>query len=508
MTAGRQRAYAAWCALEARLDGAFGAANPLRHLGALAFWLFWIVAVTGIWLYVFLDTSVAGAWRSVEAISAQPLWFGRLVRGLHRYGSDAMLAATLAHLAREWLAGHAAGFRWFSWASGVPLLVLLYASGIGGFWLVWDEQALYSVVATAEWLDWTNLMPEPFARNFTSRAQLVDRLFTLFIFLHIGIPLALLAGMWVHVQRVARPETHPPRALAIGSLAALAVLSVVMPVQSAPPADLGRVARSLALDWFWMSPHPLMYATSPAALWAFALAALAILLAMPLLMRARKLPPAVVSPSDCNGCGRCFVDCPYSAVELVPHAMKAAAPRMARVDPALCAGCGICAGACPSSTPFRSLARFASGIDVPGREVVALRAELDAALARAPGALVVYGCESGVDVAPLAGDGVVALKLLCAGMLPPSFVEFAVRRGAAGVLVAGCAGGACDFRLGMQWTEERLAGAREPHLRANVPRDRVRISRAATPGALKAELEGFRADLVDTYQRGRGVARV
>ena len=101
MTAGRQRAYAAWCALEARLDGAFGAANPLRHLGALAFWLFWIVTVTGIWLYVFLDTSVAGAWRSVEAISAQPFGFGRLVRGLHRYGSDAMLAATLAHLARE-----------------------------------------------------------------------------------------------------------------------------------------------------------------------------------------------------------------------------------------------------------------------------------------------------------------------------------------------------------------------------------------------------------------------
>ena len=508
MTAGRQRAYAAWCALEARLDGAFGAANPLRHLGALAFWLFWIVAVTGIYLYVFLDTSVAGAWRSVEAISAQPALLGRLVRGLHRYGSDAMLAATLAHLAREWLAGHAAGFRWFSWASGVPLLVLLYASGIGGFWLVWDAQAAFSIVATAEWLDWTNLMPEPFARNFTSRAQLVDRLFTLFIFLHIGIPLALLAGMWVHVQRVARPETQPPRALAAGSLAALAALSIAVPVQSAAPADLGRVARALALDWFWMLPHPLMYATSPGMLWALVAVALAVLFALPLLMRERKLPPAVVSPADCNGCGRCFVDCPYSAIELVPHALKAAAPRMAWVDPALCAGCGICAGACPSSTPFRSLAQFASGIDIPGREVVAMRAELEAALERAPGALVVYGCEGGVDVVPLAGDGVVAMKLLCAGMLPPSFVEFAVRRGAAGVLVAGCAGGACDFRLGLQWTEERLAGAREPHLRANVPRDRVRVSHAATPAALRADLAAFRAELVDTYQRGGVVARV
>jgi len=60
-----------------------------------------IAAATGIYLYVFLDTSVAGAWRSVEAMNG-------VVRGLHRYASDAMVVATLAHLLREYLAGHAA----------------------------------------------------------------------------------------------------------------------------------------------------------------------------------------------------------------------------------------------------------------------------------------------------------------------------------------------------------------------------------------------------------------
>lgn len=495
----RRRAFAAWQAAEGALDGAFGSrANPLRHLGALAFFLFWVVSLTGVYLYVFLDTSAAGARQSVEDLAAQPAALGLLVRSLHRYGADLMVAAALAHLAREWLAGHAGGFRWFSWLSGVPLLVLLYASGVGGFWLVWDELALFSATATAEWLDWLGVMPEPFARNFLLGELVIDRLFTLFIFLHIGIPLALLLGMWVHVQRVSRPETQPAPALAWGTLAALAAASFVAPVASHAPAQAAKAPAVLALDWFYLFPHPLMYATSPAALWAMAGGALALLAALPWLARARRLPVAAVSPADCNGCGRCAADCPYSAVVLVPHATKARAPRMARVQPALCAGCGICAGACPSSTPFRAPEAFASGIDMPGRRVADLRAELERALAAATGRsrVVVFGCDHGPAVAPLAASDTVAMSLLCAGMLPPSFIEYALRYGADGVLVTGCAEGGCEFRFGQHWAAERLAGAREPHLRASVSRERLRLAwaKGGTAG-IGNELADFRAAL-------------
>jgi hypothetical protein len=44
------------------LDGIFvGALNPLRHLGALTIFFFWIVLVSGIWLFIFFHTSVDGA---------------------------------------------------------------------------------------------------------------------------------------------------------------------------------------------------------------------------------------------------------------------------------------------------------------------------------------------------------------------------------------------------------------------------------------------------------------
>ena len=505
----RERAFSMWQAAESRLDGAFGAeANPLRRLGAIAFMLFWVAAASGIYLYVFLDTSAAHAWRSVEAISREQWPVGGLVRGLHRYASDALVAVMFAHLVREYLAGHARGFRWFSWISGVPLIVLLYASGIGGYWLVWDQLALFSATATAEWLDWIGITSEPFARNFLSSDRVIDRLFSLFIFLHIGIPLALLLGMWVHVQRVSRPDSFPSRDLAAGTAIALLVLAAAWPVQSHPQANPAQIPATLALDWFYLFPHPVMYATSPGTLWAIVTGAIVLLLVLPWLGRNARLPVAVVSAQDCNGCGRCFADCPYSAIVLVPRTDNRNAPRIASVQPALCAGCGICAGACPSSTPFRGIDAFASGIDMPGRGIADLRGELERALGglSARPRVVVFGCDRCADVAAVRSADTAALSLICAGMLPPSFVEYALRNGADGVLVTGCAAGACDYRFGQRWLEERFAGTREPHLRDNVPRQRLRVAWAGDGSVLELvrNLAAFRASL---GARGTPLAR-
>jgi coenzyme F420-reducing hydrogenase delta subunit len=96
----------------------------------------------------------------------------------------------------------------------------------------------------------------------------------------------------------------------------------------------------------------------------------------------------------------------------------------------------------------------------------------------APRRIVVFSCEQGADAAPLAGADSLVLPLICTGQLPPSFVEYALRDGAEGVLVASCRETGCAFRLGARWTAERLTGVREPHLRKTVPADRVRLVRA------------------------------
>ncbi len=465
--------------IERGFDAVFGAAlNPWRHLGALAFLFFWIIAVTGLYLYAVLDTSVDGAYRSISWLSREQWYLGGVLRSLHRYAADAFLLVTLLHLLREFLFGRYTGFRRFSWLTGIPLLWFIYISGVVGIWLRWDQLAQFSAATTAEWLDGLPIFAAPLIRNYLSASAVSDRLFSLFVFVHIGVPLLLIFGLWFHIQRISRAEVFPPRALAAGSLLALLALSLAQPVVSQAAADLSLVPGPLALDWFYLFWQPLMYATSAGAVWAFVICATVLLFVLPLLPQGAVAPVAEVHPDNCNGCRRCFEDCPYAAIVMVPHPVGIPGRQLAQVIPNLCASCGICAGSCPSSTPFRGAAELVTGIDMPQMPIGELRRALDRGLAQLRGenGIVVFGCDQGANVASLAGKDLASFSLICTGMLPPSFVEYALRGGAAGVLVSGCRMGGCAFRLGNRWTEERLAGTREPHLRASLAGKAVRIA--------------------------------
>ncbi|MBC5785641.1 hydrogenase iron-sulfur subunit [Ramlibacter sp. USB13] len=477
----------AWLlALDHRFDAAFGgAANPLKQLGALAFLLLWLLAVSGVVLYALLDTSAQGSYRSMEALSRTP--WGQALRGLHRYAADAFVLAMLLHLLREGVLRHHAGVRTHAWTTGVLLLPLAYASSIGGFWIPWDRLGQFSAIATAEWLDALPFLGAPLARNFL-QGGVGDRLFSLFVFVHLGLPLLLVFASWTHVQRISRVRAFPHRTLAAGTSAALLLLAFVLPVGNQGPADLALAPQRLDFDWLLLFVHPLVDATSAQATWALLAAVFAGLLALPL-VRVPAQPVAVVDPANCNGCGRCADDCPFAAITLVPHPLRRPGVQLAQVNTALCASCGICAGACPSSTPFRKTQAFVTGIDMPQGPMGAMRERLREGLARGA-RRVVFGCERGARVATLRAPDVIALGLPCIANLPPSFVEYALREGADSVVVAGCREGGCEFRLGQQWMAQRLAGMREPHLRAGVPpRWRTVWADAGEEARLRAALE-------------------
>jgi coenzyme F420-reducing hydrogenase delta subunit len=140
-----------------------------------------------------------------------------------------------------------------------------------------------------------------------------------------------------------------------------------------------------------------------------------------------------------------------------------------------CMSCGICAGACPTSTPFRRARELIPGIELPDHSIADLRERTVAATSRLAGhsRVLVYACEkAGAEF--LNGPDAQVIAMPCVGMLPPSFVDFALsRRLADGVMLAGCAEGDCYFRLGDEWTRQRMAGQRDPYLRRRVPRERL-----------------------------------
>jgi hypothetical protein len=197
-----------------RADGVFNRAfgdhlNPLYHLGSLTWWLFWIVVASGLYLYVFFRTGVEEAYASVERLTFDQWWLGGIMRSVHRYASDALALTMLLHFTRHFVFDHHRGYRWFSWVTGVVLLVLVYASSVNGYMLPWDRLAQFVVIATAEWLDWLPLFDGALVRNFIAQGALSDRLWSLLSFVHVGLPLSVLALMWVHTHAAAAPGDDP-----------------------------------------------------------------------------------------------------------------------------------------------------------------------------------------------------------------------------------------------------------------------------------------------------------
>jgi len=257
--------------LESGLNGVFGPAlNPLYYLGAITYWMFWIIVVSGFYIYAFYDTGVDDAYNSVERITHVQWYLGGIMRSLHRYASDGMILVAVLHMLRNFVFDRYRNFRWFSWYTGVAVLWLIYMAGINGYWLVWDKLAQFVAVATAEWLDALPIFSAPLVRNFLEQGSVNDRFFSLLSFVHLGVPLGAFALIWIHTQRVPQAKTSPPRALKVGLTLSLVALALVKPALSQGHADLDSSPSILNLDWFYLWSYPLLYSWGPGKVWVLA----------------------------------------------------------------------------------------------------------------------------------------------------------------------------------------------------------------------------------------------
>ena len=492
--------------LEGTLNKIFGNdLNPFYYLGALGFYFFWVVVVSGAYIYAFYKTGIQLSFPSVEYLTHEQWYLGGVMRSLHRYASDALVVVMVLHLLREFILGRYRGARWFAWLTGVLLMWLIFAAGINGYWMVWDKLAQYSVVATMEWFDWLPIFSEPMSQSFISQEVLNDRFFSLISFAHVTVPLVILFALWIHIMRISKPVVNPRRALALGMLLALLILALVKPVLSQGPADMGIEPGKVEIDWFYLYIFPLLDVWPAGQVWALVIGVSVLLGVLPWLpSRHKQIPIAEVNLKECSGCRLCVADCPYEAVVMRPRSDGMQFMEEAVVVADRCVSCGICVGACPSSSAFRG-AGYVSGIEMPSLPISGLRTAMMNELAKLEGdvRIMVFGCDMAANIEELRSESVAVLSLPCIAMLPPSFIEYALHEHhVEGVLITGCRENDCYHRLGVLWTERRLTAEREPRLRSRADRERIRQYWAASADLkeLESELELFRSSL----QRGSG----
>lgn len=181
---------------------------------------------------------------------------------------------------------------------------------------------------------------------------------------------------------------------------------------------------------------------------------------------------SVVDPARCVGCDTCMSMCPFSAITL--QARPADAPRPAEVkddgklaviDAEVCRACGICAANCPEVAVAHNLSDDA----LLGR--IALMVE------GAQDPVVGFYCKECAGAAiGLSGqrrdqypESVRLIELPCLGRLSAMHIVEAARLGAAGVFLAGCAEGRCQYRTGDTSALEQKTIAEELLVEAGRP---------------------------------------
>lgn len=471
--------------------------NPLYQSGPLAVACFLVLLATGLYLLIFYR--IGAPYASVARIDDQ-LWLGRWIRSLHRFASDAMVVAVAVHALRMLVRGRSWGPRTLAWLSGLALTGLVFVLGWTGFVMVWDQPALVLAQEGARFLDVLPIFSEPVARTFLGERPMPGAFFFLNYFLHVALPLGIGLVLYIHVSRVARPTLLPPKRLTWTVVAVLVALAVAWPVPLAPPADPGTLPPSVPLDWFYGFWIPVT--RSMPAGWVWVLGGVLGLVAatVPLWTRPareERPPPSWADPAFCTGCEQCAQDCPYEAIAMVVRSEGDHRPGLvALVDPSVCVSCGICAGSC---------APMAVGPD--GRDGRDQLARVRAFLADAqpgPTEVVLVACQYGAgDLGGLARfKHAVVYPVSCAGSLHTSVVEFMVRSGAGGVMVAACPGRDCWNREGPKWAAQRLFDGREAELKERVDRDRVRMVQAglADRGPLAAEVAAFQAHVLALHR--------
>jgi len=117
-------------------------------LGGLSFFLFILLTITGIYLMFFYrpaaELGSAAAYTDMQNIRTS-VFFGDLVRNLHRWGAHLMVFSVTLHMARVFYTGSYKPPREFNWVVGVLLLFLTLGLSFTGYLLPWDQLAVWAV---------------------------------------------------------------------------------------------------------------------------------------------------------------------------------------------------------------------------------------------------------------------------------------------------------------------------------------------------------------------------
>jgi ubiquinol-cytochrome c reductase cytochrome b subunit len=197
-----------WTALDLRL-GLSSLAYPVpRHanrigyiLGGISVIGFIVLAITGILLAQWYRPDPSGARQSIAYITGT-VPVGDVLRGIHFWMANLVMATVLLHLGRVFVTGSFKRPREANWLIGVGLLVVTLGMIFTGTVLKWDQEGYEALQHNVEAGALLGSVGAWFSESFALTLPLVGRLYMAHVVILPGIGLLLLIAHFLLVKHL------------------------------------------------------------------------------------------------------------------------------------------------------------------------------------------------------------------------------------------------------------------------------------------------------------------
>jgi ubiquinol-cytochrome c reductase cytochrome b subunit len=176
-------------------------ANGIGYiLGGITFFGFLILAATGIWLAQFYHATSGAARESVVYVmNVAP--FGDVVRGIHFWVANIVMATVLLHMGRVFVTGSYKRPREANWLIGLGLLGVTLGLIFTGTVLKWDQEGYEALGHNVEIGDLLGAFGFWFSADFTASLPIIGRLYMAHVAILPALGTLLLIAHFLLVKR-------------------------------------------------------------------------------------------------------------------------------------------------------------------------------------------------------------------------------------------------------------------------------------------------------------------
>jgi len=247
--------------------------NPLYLLGPMVYYFWLITIVSGLLLMIWYEPTTAGAYNSILRIQREiPL--GWLIRGLHKYGADALIIAITLRIYRMYFLGEYKKPGELSWMIAFASLILAMISGITGYLLIWNQRAFWAakvVLTVPIYFDELPLIGQTrfgsaIAYIFLGGPAIGPATLTRFYMIHFSISVVALILTEIFFQRNRRRRLNMSLTSVLIFFLMLAVVSFLLPAEMGRRANPDRTPLPILSDWYFLALYQFVKYTPP--LWA------------------------------------------------------------------------------------------------------------------------------------------------------------------------------------------------------------------------------------------------